>query len=90
MLACSAMVACTNEDLLENEELQSAKSDSYLSIKLVNPAPSSRASFDNGTANEGKINEARFYLFDAKGDAYIIQDAANSAMKNKQDLMKFL
>ena len=78
MLACSAMVACTNEDLLEDNEQGKIKSDSFLSIKLVNPAPSSRASFENGTANEGKINEARFYLFDAKGDAYIIQDAANS------------
>jgi hypothetical protein len=55
MLASVALVGCTNEDPLENEELQSAKSDSYLSIRLVNPSISSRAEFENGTENEGKV-----------------------------------
>ena len=77
MLACSAMVACTNEDLLEDNGQQIAKNDSYLSIRLVNPVSSSRATFANGEANEGKVSAARFYLFDAKGDAYKIKDAQN-------------
>ena len=63
MLASVALVGCTNEDLLEDNEQGKIKSDSFLSIKLVNPAPSSRASFENGTENEGKVNAARFYLF---------------------------
>ena len=77
MLACSAMVACTNDDLLEDNNQQIVKNDSYLSIRLVNPVSSSRATFENGEANEGKISAARFYLFDANGGAYAIQDAQN-------------
>ena len=84
MLACSAMVGCTNEDLLEDNEQGKIKSDSFLSIKLVNPAPSSRASFENGTENEGKVNAARFYLFKANGDAYIINDANNASVPQNQ------
>ncbi|MBR5612133.1 MAG: hypothetical protein IKW43_03205, partial [Bacteroidaceae bacterium] len=77
MLACSAMVACTNEDVLEDNGQQIAKNDSYLSIRLVNPVSSSRAAFENGEANEGKVSAARFYLFDANGGAYTIKDAQN-------------
>ena len=74
MLACSAMVACTNEDVIENIE-QPKVGDSYLAVRLVNPVISSRASFENGEVDEGKVSTARFYLFDASGDAYTIKDA---------------
>ena len=76
MLACSAMVACTNEDVIENIE-QPKVGDSYLAVRLVNPVISSRATFENGEADEGKVSTARFYLFDASGAAYTIKDAQN-------------
>ena len=39
MLACSAMVACTNDDLLENNEnLEGAEGKAYVSVKLVSSA----------------------------------------------------
>ena len=75
MLACSAMVACTNEDPIDNGNENQKVGDSYLAVRLVNPVTSSRATFENGEANEGKVSTARFYLFDAKGEAYTIKDA---------------
>ena len=77
MLACSAMVACTNTDEPEVNNGEESRGDSYLSVKLVNPTIASRA-FEDGEGNESKVANARFYLFDAKGDAYIIADKSEN------------
>ena len=76
MLACSALVACTNEELLENNEIENGKDQveqSYISVKLVNPVAKSRA-FQDGDDNEQQVSRARFYLFNADNTAYEISD----------------
>ena len=81
MLACSAMVACTNDDVLENNELGNQKvGNSYLAVKLVSPSASSRAlgGYADGNANEQAVTNARFYLFKSNGDAYTISDATGN------------
>ena len=74
MLACSAMVACTNEDSLENEKNSALKGNSYLSVNLSMGNPTSRAtqneSFDNGTADEAAVLDKNvvFLFYDASGN----------------------
>lgn len=79
MLACSALVACTNDDLLEdNENLENGKVEqSYISVNLVNPVAKSRA-FQDGDDNEQEVKRARFYLFNSDGSAYQINDATGT------------
>ena len=80
MLACSAMVACTNEDSLENEENSALKGNSYLSVNLSMGNPTSRAtqneSFDNGTTDEAAVLDKNvvFLFYDASGN-YVTEGA---------------
>ena len=77
MLACSAMVACTNDDVLENNENPLVnKGNSYLSVNLSMGNPVSRAAetqgedFDNGTKEEAAVkdNNVIFLFYDADGN----------------------
>ena len=77
MLACSAMVACTNDDVLENNESPLVnKGNSYLSVNLSMGNPVSRAAetqgeeFDNGTDAEAAVkdNNVIFLFYDASGN----------------------
>ena len=68
MLECSAMVACTNDDLLENPKdnpvLNGEKG--YLKVKLVNTTGSAgRASdgFEEGTADENEVKKVDFFFY---------------------------
>ena len=72
MLACSAMVACTNEDPIDNgNENLAAKSDkAYLAVKLVDANnTSSRGAGDKanpfhyGTVEENEVNSVEFYFY---------------------------
>ena len=72
MLACSAMVACTNEDPIDNgNENQTVKSDkAYLAVKLVDANnTSSRGAGDGtnpfhfGAADENAVNSVEFYFY---------------------------
>ena len=72
MLACSAMVACTNEDPIDNgNENLAAKSDkAYLAVKLVDANnTSSRGAGDKanpfhfGAADENEVNSVEFYFY---------------------------
>ena len=72
MLACSAMVACTNDDLLENPKdnpvLNGEKG--YLKVKLVNTTGSvGRAvdGFEEGTADENNVSSVNFFFFKNDG-----------------------
>ena len=68
MLACSAMVACTNDDVLDNPVdnpvLNGEKG--YLKVKLVNTTGSvGRAAdeFEEGTADENNVSSVNFFFF---------------------------
>ena len=72
MLACSAMVACTSEDPIDNgSENPAAKSDkAYLAVKLVDANnTSSRGAGDEtnpfhyGAADENAVNSVEFYFY---------------------------
>ena len=77
MLACTALVGCTNEDVAnnENENLLVNKGNSYLSVNLSMGNPSSSRgtqgeAFDNGTDDEAAVNDNNvvFLFYDATGN----------------------
>ena len=72
MLACSAMVACTNDELLENNENQvNGKADAYLAVRILDANGSeSRATSEGGydySTTEHTISTAHFYFYDENG-----------------------
>ena len=84
MLACSAMVACTNTDEPEVDNGGASGNESYLAVKLVNPSAGSRANsvYAYGSKEEQTVTSARFYLFNANGSAYIIADGSKDPSDN--------
>ena len=78
MLACTALVGCTNEDVVnEQENGKDQLEQSYISVKLVSPSTRSRA-FEDGNDAEQIVSRARFYLFNADGSAYTINDVTDN------------
>ena len=59
MLACSAMVACTNEDVIDNPNDNPALNgdNAYLAIKVVNGSTASRAGASDGGTTYGESTE---------------------------------
>ena len=74
MLACSAMVACTNEDVIDNPNENPAlngKGEAYLAVKILDAnGKESRAAngsdYDYSTT-EHEIETAHFYFYDQSG-----------------------
>ena len=69
------MVACTNDDLLENNEQQNeAKGKAYVVVKIMDGegigsrGSASSPEFHLGTADEHAINTADFYFYDESGN----------------------
>ena len=87
MLACTALVGCSNDELIEDQnENQVAKGDkAYLAVRLVNAdATGSRGTagqtpFWFGTAEENEVATTHFYFFN-NGTAYNV-DADNEISK---------
>ena len=87
MLACSAMVACTNEDLLDNNDQNLKGNEYYVAVSFAMPGNgSSRAigstpTFEDGTSAELKVNKATFFFMNAAGnscaDAFTLPTIAN-------------
>lgn len=75
-LACAAlmMTACSSDD--GNGGSTGVNEPQYLSVNIVNVgATPSRASgdYENGSADENKINKVRFYFFNGDGSPYLIK-----------------
>ena len=98
MLACSAMVACTNDDVLENNELGNKEAmDAFVSVKLVmSDGVYSRATTDGGyeagTDYESTINETNsiFLFYDVNGNwvtsgKLVTQTPANPEVKGDHE-----
>ena len=84
MLACSAMVACTNEDAPVNGENNKFDGEkAYLAVNIVTSEANSRAAgaegYVDGTGNECAVGNARFYFFNANGSAYTNTTTATGA-----------
>lgn len=76
-LACAAlmMCACSSDDA-SNGGSTGVNEPQYLSVNIVNVgATPSRASgdYENGSAEENKINKVRFYFFNGDGSPYLIK-----------------
>ena len=75
MLACAAMVACTNEDIVENNNGgQPEKANANLTLSISTSTGSGRAAdaeagddTDNGTVEEGHIQDAVVVISPAEG-----------------------
>ena len=88
MLACSAMVACTNDDVLENIDSPVVKGDKayvVVNIKSANGL-SSRGEPDgfedgtdgtNGTVAENNVSTATFFFYDKEGK-YVTKSASGT------------
>ena len=69
MLACTAMVSCTNEEALENNEVIKGGEKSYVSVNIVAPGSvTGRAAsdFEAGSADEVIVNDAVFLFLNDK------------------------
>lgn len=76
-LACAALMmsACSSDDP-SNGGSTGVNEPQYLSVNIVNVgATPSRASgdYENGSADENKINKVRFYFFNGDGSPYLIK-----------------
>ena len=69
MLACTALVGCTNEEVIDNPNENPVLNgdNAYLAIKVVNGSASSRGNGDsgnvNGTDEENKYNSVDLYFY---------------------------
>ena len=101
MLACSAMVACTNEDVLENIDNPVVKGDkAYVVVSIKNAnGVSSRGTagdteFSDGIAAENEVKTSTFFFYDASGK-YVTKSAptanfgaSNPANDNVEEIAK--
>lgn len=76
-LACAALImsACSSDDASKGGST-GVNEPQYLSVNIVNVgATPSRASgdYENGSADENKINKVRFYFFNGDGSPYLIK-----------------
>ena len=76
-LACAALMmsACSSDDA-SNGGSTGVNDPQYLAVNIVNVgATPSRASgdYENGSADENKINKVRFYFFNGDGTPYLIK-----------------
>ena len=91
MLACSAMVACTNEDLpeVDNGNEQQSGEQAFIAVNIMNSNTTSRGvsnSFDNGTAEENAFDKATFFFYDASGNPYYVSGTNNFVEKNYDEV----
>lgn len=95
MFACTALVGCTNEELIEDPVNNPGKNGEkyYAAVNLAMPGSSSRAAshigFADGSTEENKINDATFFFLNANGqscaDAYYVAKGIESGNETTDD-----
>ena len=94
MLACSALVACTNDDLLEENNQQNGEK-AFIAVNIVNSNANSRGTgvdkdgnltFENGTTDENAFDNATFFFFDNSGNPYIVSDGKSYVTKTETEM----
>ena len=80
MLACTALVGCTDDDVVENNEtLEKGKAYVAVDIKTFNPSSRTASDYyEDGIEAENAVTNARFYFFNSNGTAW----SANSQGTN--------
>ena len=85
MLACSAMVACTNEDVPEVDNGKvNAGDQAYIAVNISNSNVNSRGTsttFENGIDEENAFEKATFFFFDNGGNPYNVSSTGNYVEK---------
>ena len=93
MLACSAMVACTNTDEPEVDNGNENGKKYYAAVNLAMPGNSSRAAdfngFADGTPQENEVKDVTFFFLDANGyscaDAFYLSKGLTSNDNTEDD-----
>lgn len=88
MMACAALVACSNNDLVDdNNGNQPLEGEAYVAVAITNPNNTfGRATADDeeyGDDSENKVNDATFVFFDASGN-YITNVATTLTFNNNK------
>lgn len=90
---CTALFsACASDDATDKSD--NGGSESYLAVNLQNvgEAPTTRAeyekdgTYEDGTQEESKINNVRFYFFNADGSPYILQGTDKNWLEPSGDI----
>ena len=86
-LACAAMMmcACSSDDPGEGKGNPNVAGEAqYLAVNIVNvgttPTRAAVPGYEDGTAEESKINKIRFYFFHADGSAYTLEGATTGSV----------
>ena len=102
MLACTALVGCSNEeDLLNGEQGVAGKAEkAYLAVDLNYAGIDSRATegeeeaetptFAAGSAAENDVYDITFFFFDASDNAYAVEGTNNYLVKSYEKKFKTL
>lgn len=81
LLACGGMLACTNDEVAENNGKEEGTEVSYLAVNVMNTVgPGSRAlptGYESGSIEENEISTMRFYLFNSDGTPYTLTGGTN-------------
>lgn len=81
LLACGGMLACTNDEVAENNGKEGGTEVSYLAVNVMNTVGPGTARagevFENGNDDENAITTIRFYFFDAAGNAFNVNGTSN-------------
>lgn len=81
LLACGGMLACTNDEVAENNGKEEGTEVSYLAVNVLTASgPGSRdlpEGYELGSKEENEISTMRFYLFNSDGTPYTLIGGTN-------------
>lgn len=81
LLACGGMLACTNDEVAENNGKEEGTEVSYLAVNVLTASgPGSRTlpeGYEVGSDEENAISKMRFYLFNSDGTPYTLIGGTN-------------
>lgn len=81
LLACGGMLACTNDEVAENNGKEGGTEVSYLAVNVLTASgPGSRdlpEGYELGSKEENEISTMRFYLFNSDGTPYTLIGGTN-------------
>lgn len=81
LLACGGMLACTNDEVAENNGKEEGTEVSYLAVNVLTASgPGSRdlpEGYEEGLPAENAISKMRFYLFNSDGTPYTLIGGRN-------------
>ena len=89
MLACTALVGCSNEeDLLNGEQgVESRGEKGYIAVNLNAANVASRATgYKDGDVNENAVKRALFFFFDDEKQAYSVTTDGKSYLEPELDM----